>query len=77
MHAGISPEVELAECVHLLVPDMPESALAQVFEDHRVHATDLVDQGLAALPLDRLAVRVGDNVYRHVTYSFPGELAAP
>lgn len=64
MHAGITPEVELAVCAHLLVPDMPESALAQLFDEHRVLATDVADHGVDALPLGRLAVRVGDNVYK-------------
>jgi hypothetical protein len=64
MYAGISPDVELALCAHLLVPDMPESALAQVWAEHRVLATDVNDRGGAALPLENLAVRVGNKVYR-------------
>ena len=64
MHAGMGPEVELAACAHLLVPDMPPSALAQLLEDHRVLASEVAVGGAAALPLERLAVRVGDNVYR-------------
>jgi hypothetical protein len=65
MPAGISPDVELALCAHLLVPDMPQSALAQVWEEYRVHATDLADRGASALPLEQLAVRVGEHVYKY------------
>lgn len=56
--------MELSACAHLLTPDMPESALAQAFDEHRVHATNVADQGVAALQMPNLAVRVGDSVYR-------------
>eukprot|EP00892_Ulva_mutabilis_P011444 jgi/Ulvmu1/8672/UM047_0010.1 len=59
------PDVEVAACGHMLSPDVPPSALAALFDEHRVSAADVVDRGAAALPLDKLAVRISGRVYRY------------
>lgn len=61
------PEVELAACAHMLSPDVPASALAALFEEHRVSAADVADRGDAALQPEKLVVRLNSVVYRCAT----------